>query len=124
LTQLVVKYGLILLSTQNKGFFSTTNGSVTYGDEIEDVLPSAMNILALDDRDYNTIVNKQSVWYSSILVLCRTLRCQNVNMVCVRKISIAKRHKIARHWLNEVGLSNLEHSYLPDELSGVVCSSA
>ncbi|WP_201526774.1 MULTISPECIES: ATP-binding cassette domain-containing protein [Psychrobacter] len=35
----------------------------------------------------------------------------------VRKMKTAERHDIARHWLNEVGLLNLEHSY-PDELSG------
>ena len=32
-------------------------------------------------------------------------------------MSIKDRHDIARHWLNEVGLPNLENSY-PDELSG------
>ncbi len=35
----------------------------------------------------------------------------------VRKMSVSARHEIARHWLNEVGLPNLENSY-PDELSG------
>ncbi|MFP3354633.1 ATP-binding cassette domain-containing protein, partial [Pseudoalteromonas sp. SIMBA_153] len=35
----------------------------------------------------------------------------------VRKMSANERHEAARHWLNEVGLSNLENSY-PDELSG------
>ena len=35
----------------------------------------------------------------------------------VRKMSVSARHDIARHWLNEVGLPNLENSY-PDELSG------
>ena len=32
-------------------------------------------------------------------------------------MSVSERHDIARHWLNEVGLPNLENSY-PDELSG------
>lgn len=35
----------------------------------------------------------------------------------VRKMRVKERHDIARHWLNEVGLPNLESSY-PDELSG------
>ncbi|WP_367103419.1 ATP-binding cassette domain-containing protein [uncultured Psychrobacter sp.] len=35
----------------------------------------------------------------------------------VREMDTTERHDVARHWLNEVGLPNLENNY-PDELSG------
>lgn len=108
------------INSKTKASSAATNGSVTYSDkEIEGHVPSAMNILALDDKGLQHYRQQTvSMVFQHFGLVPHMTVIQNVAYgLRVRKISIAKRHKIARHWLNEVGLSNLEHSY-PDELSG------
>lgn len=80
---------------------------------------SVINILDLDDKglQHYRQQNVSMVFQHFGLVPHMTV-IQNVAYgLRVRKMSIKERHDIARHWLNEVGLPNLEGSY-PDELSG------
>ena len=92
----------------------------------KDVLPiekgepsSAINILALNDKELQHYRQQTvSMVFQHFGLVPHMTVIQNVAYgLRVRKMSIKERHEVARHWLNEVGLSNLESSY-PDELSG------
>ena len=92
----------------------------------KDVLPiekgepsSAINILALNDKELQHYRQQTvSMVFQHFGLVPHMTVIQNVAYgLRVRKMSIKERHEVARHWLNEVGLSNLERSY-PDELSG------
>ncbi len=80
---------------------------------------SAINILELDDKGLQQYRQQTvSMVFQHFGLVPHMTVIQNVAYgLRVRKMSVSDRHEIARHWLNEVGLSNLEHSY-PDELSG------
>ncbi|MBP2281182.1 glycine betaine/proline transport system ATP-binding protein [Psychrobacter sp. PL15] len=80
---------------------------------------SAINILDLDDKALQGYRQQTvSMVFQHFGLVPHMTVIQNVAYgLRVRKMSTAERHEIARHWLNEVGLPNLEHSY-PDELSG------
>ena len=92
----------------------------------KDVLPvekgessSAINILALNDKELQHYRQQTvSMVFQHFGLVPHMTVIQNVAYgLRVRKMSVKERHEVARHWLNEVGLSNLESSY-PDELSG------
>jgi len=86
---------------------------------VEERSATAINILALNDKQlqYYRQQTVSMVFQHFGLVPHMTV-IQNVAYgLRVRKMSANERHETARHWLNEVGLSNLENSY-PDELSG------
>ncbi|PKH65783.1 ABC transporter ATP-binding protein [Psychrobacter sp. 4Dc] len=86
---------------------------------VEESSATAINILALNDKQlqYYRQQTVSMVFQHFGLVPHMTV-IQNVAYgLRVRKMSANERHETARHWLNEVGLSNLENSY-PDELSG------
>ncbi len=80
---------------------------------------SAVNILALNDQELQQYRQQTvSMVFQHFGLVPHMTVIQNVAYgLRVRKMSIKERHEVARHWLNEVGLSNLERSY-PDELSG------
>ena len=80
---------------------------------------SAINILALNDKELQHYRQQTvSMVFQHFGLVPHMTVIQNVAYgLRVRKMSIKERHEVARHWLNEVGLSNLESSY-PDELSG------
>ena len=80
---------------------------------------SAINILALNDKELQHYRQQTvSMVFQHFGLVPHMTVIQNVAYgLRVRKMSIKERHEVARHWLNEVGLSNLERSY-PDELSG------
>ncbi|MGM8884338.1 ATP-binding cassette domain-containing protein [Psychrobacter sp. 1U2] len=80
---------------------------------------SAINILDLDDKGLQQYrQHTVSMVFQHFGLMPHLTVIQNVAYgLRVRKMSVSERHEIARHWLNEVGLPNLEHSY-PDELSG------
>ena len=80
---------------------------------------SAINILDLDDKGLQQYrQHTVSMVFQHFGLMPHMTVLQNVAYgLRVRKMSISERHEIARHWLAEVGLPNLEHSY-PDELSG------
>ena len=80
---------------------------------------AAVNILELDDKGLQLYrQNTISMVFQHFGLMPHMTVMQNVAYgLRVRKMSINERHDIARHWLNEVGLPNLENSY-PDELSG------
>ena len=80
---------------------------------------SAINILALNDKELQQYRQQTvSMVFQHFGLVPHMTVIQNVAYgLRVRKMSIKERHEVARHWLNEVGLSNLERSY-PDELSG------
>lgn len=79
----------------------------------------SINILELNDKELQQYrQNTVSMVFQHFGLMPHMTVMQNVAYgLRVRKMSIEERHEIARHWLNEVGLPNLEHSY-PDELSG------
>lgn len=80
---------------------------------------TAIDILTLDDKGLQQY-RKQTVSmvFQHFGLVPHMTVIQNVAYgLRVRKMSVSERHEIARHWLNEVGLPNLENSY-PDELSG------
>ncbi|WP_350656868.1 ATP-binding cassette domain-containing protein [Psychrobacter sp. S1-30-MNA-CIBAN-0213] len=81
--------------------------------------PSAINVLELDDKELQHYRQQTvSMVFQHFGLVPHMTVMQNVAYgLRVRKMSISERHEVARHWLNEVGLPNLEHSY-PDELSG------
>lgn len=80
---------------------------------------SAINILALNDKALQQYRQQSvSMVFQHFGLVPHMTVIQNVAYgLRVRQMSVSERHEIARHWLNEVGLPNLEHSY-PDELSG------
>lgn len=80
---------------------------------------AAINILELDDKALQNYRQQTvSMVFQHFGLMPHMTVMQNVAYgLRVRKMSTAERHDIARHWLNEVGLPNLENSY-PDELSG------
>ena len=83
-------------------------------------LPSSViNILELNDKGLRQYRQQNiSMVFQHFGLMPHLTVLQNVAYgLRVRKMNIKARHDRARHWLNEVGLPNLEHSY-PDELSG------
>lgn len=78
-----------------------------------------INILDLDDKGLQLYRQQTvSMVFQHFGLVPHMTVIQNVAYgLRVRKMSVSARHEIARHWLNEVGLPNLEQSY-PDELSG------
>ena len=79
----------------------------------------AINILELNDKALQHYRQQTlSMVFQHFGLVPHMTVLQNVAYgLRVRKMSIKERHEVARHWLNEVGLSNLEKNY-PDELSG------
>ncbi len=79
----------------------------------------AINVLAFNDKELQHYRQQTvSMVFQHFGLVPHMTVIQNVAYgLRVRKMSVKERHDIARYWLNEVGLSNLEHSY-PDELSG------
>jgi glycine betaine/proline transport system ATP-binding protein len=80
---------------------------------------SAINILELNDKELQHYRQQTvSMVFQHFGLVPHMTVMQNVAYgLRVRKMSVSERHEVARHWLHEVGLPNLEHSY-PDELSG------
>ncbi len=80
---------------------------------------TAIDILGLDDKALQEYRQQTvSMVFQHFGLVPHMTVIQNVAYgLRVRKMSVSERHDIARHWLNEVGLPNLENSY-PDELSG------
>ncbi|MDN5565193.1 MAG: ATP-binding cassette domain-containing protein [Psychrobacter sp.] len=80
---------------------------------------TAINILELDDKGLQQYRQQTiSMVFQHFGLMPHLTVIQNVAYgLRVRNMSVSERHEIARHWLNEVGLPNLETSY-PDELSG------
>ncbi|WP_201619897.1 ATP-binding cassette domain-containing protein [Psychrobacter maritimus] len=80
---------------------------------------SAINILELNDKELQHYRQQTvSMVFQHFGLVPHMTVMQNVAYgLRVRKMSVSERHEVAGHWLNEVGLPNLEHSY-PDELSG------
>ncbi|MGP4119672.1 ATP-binding cassette domain-containing protein [Psychrobacter aquimaris] len=80
---------------------------------------SAINILELNDKALQHYRQQTiSMVFQHFGLVPHMTVMQNVAYgLRVRKMSLKERHEVARHWLNEVGLSNLDKSY-PDELSG------
>lgn len=80
---------------------------------------TAIDILALNDKQLQHYRQQTvSMVFQHFGLVPHMTVIQNVAYgLRVRKMSANERHETARHWLNEVGLSNLENSY-PDELSG------
>lgn len=80
---------------------------------------SAINILELNDKELQHYRQQTvSMVFQHFGLVPHMTVMQNVAYgLRVRKMSVSERHEVARHWLYEVGLPNLEHSY-PDELSG------
>ena len=80
---------------------------------------TVINILDLDDKGLQQYRQQNvSMVFQHFGLTPHMTVLQNVAYgLRVRKMSVKERHDIARHWLNEVGLPNLENSY-PDELSG------
>lgn len=78
-----------------------------------------INILDLDDKGLQQYRQQNvSMVFQHFGLTPHLTVLQNVAYgLRVRKMRVKERHDIARHWLNEVGLPNLESSY-PDELSG------
>lgn len=86
----------------------------------ETKLPSsAINVLEFNDKELQHYRQQTvSMVFQHFGLVPHMTVIQNVAYgLRVRKMSVKERHEVARHWLNEVGLSNLERSY-PDELSG------
>lgn len=80
---------------------------------------STINILELDDKGLQHYRQQTvSMVFQHFGLVPHMTVLQNVAYgLRVRKMSTKERHEVARHWLNEVGLPNLERSY-PDEMSG------
>ncbi|WP_352337893.1 ATP-binding cassette domain-containing protein [Psychrobacter sp. 16-MNA-CIBAN-0192] len=80
---------------------------------------TVINILDLDDKGLQQYRQQNvSMVFQHFGLTPHMTVLQNVAYgLRVRKMSVKECHDIARHWLNEVGLPNLENSY-PDELSG------
>ncbi|MDN6275699.1 ATP-binding cassette domain-containing protein [Psychrobacter sp.] len=80
---------------------------------------TAINVLALNDKELQHYRQQTvSMVFQHFGLVPHMTVMQNVAYgLRVRKMSTKQRHEVARYWLNEVGLPNLEHNY-PDELSG------
>ena len=80
---------------------------------------STINILNLNDKELQHYRQQTiSMVFQHFGLVPHMTVMQNVAYgLRVRKMSIKERHEVARYWLNEVGLPNLENNY-PDELSG------
>lgn len=118
--------GKILVNTAINAKDSVTKTAFNSGVTNKEALPiekgkpsSAINILALNDQELQHYRQQTvSMVFQHFGLVPHMTVIQNVAYgLRVRKMSIKERHEVARHWLNEVGLSNLESSY-PDELSG------
>lgn len=85
----------------------------------DNINDAAINILKLNDKQLQHYrQHTVSMVFQHFGLVPHMTVMQNVAYgLRVRKMSVSERHEIARYWLNEVGLTNLEHSY-PDELSG------
>ncbi|MGP9517392.1 MULTISPECIES: ATP-binding cassette domain-containing protein [unclassified Psychrobacter] len=86
---------------------------------VEKSSSTAINILELNDKQLQQYRQQTvSMVFQHFGLVPHMTVIQNVAYgLRVRKMSVNERHETARHWLNEVGLLNLENSY-PDELSG------
>ncbi|MEZ7501252.1 ATP-binding cassette domain-containing protein [Psychrobacter sp. Arc29] len=86
---------------------------------VDESSSNAINILELNDKQLQHYRQQTvSMVFQHFGLVPHMTVIQNVAYgLRVRKMSVSERHETARHWLNEVGLTNLEHSY-PDELSG------
>ena len=86
---------------------------------VDESSSTAINILELNDKQLQHYRQQTvSMVFQHFGLVPHMTVMQNVAYgLRVRKMSVSERHDIARHWLHEVGLTNLEHSY-PDELSG------
>lgn len=95
------------------------SGSKASGTSYTNKPETAINILQLDDKALQEYRQQSvSMVFQHFGLVPHMTVMQNVAYgLRVRKMSVSARHEIARHWLNEVGLPNLESSY-PDELSG------
>lgn len=80
---------------------------------------SAIDILELNDKELQHYRQQTvSMVFQHFGLVPHMTVIQNVAYgLRVRKMGVRERHEVSRHWLNEVGLPNLEQSY-PDELSG------
>ncbi|MGP4715177.1 ATP-binding cassette domain-containing protein [Psychrobacter sp. T6-6] len=85
----------------------------------EELSGTATNILSLNDKQLQHYRQQTvSMVFQHFGLVPHMTVMQNVAYgLRVRKMSVNERNESARHWLNEVGLTNVEHSY-PDELSG------
>ena len=104
--------------TSGKIWVDTAINSKTSSQNVSSAHTS-INILELDDRGLQQYrQNNVSMVFQHFGLMPHMTVIQNVAYgLKVRKMTVKERHEIARHWLNEVGLPNLENSY-PDELSG------
>ena len=86
---------------------------------ISDSSSGAIDILALNDKQLQHYRQQTvSMVFQHFGLVPHMTVIQNVAYgLRVRKMRVDERHEIARHWLNEVGPTKLDHSY-PDELSG------
>lgn len=111
--------GKIWVDTAVNSYSNSADHSSTASNAIPARSATAINILELDDKalqDYRQ--QTISMVFQHFGLVPHMTVMQNVAYgLRVRKISSSERHDIARYWLNEVGLPNLENSY-PDELSG------
>lgn len=108
-------------NTQSQTIHSTNPQTPLATTEFSDAEAShsAIDILELNDKELQQYRQQTvSMVFQHFGLVPHMTVIQNVAYgLRVRKMSIKSRHEMARHWLNEVGLTNLEHSY-PDELSG------
>ena len=104
--------------TSGKIWVDTTSHVKTPSQNVS-VAHTPINILELDDKGLQQYrQNNVSMVFQHFGLMPHMTVIQNVAYgLKVRKMTVKERHDIARHWLNEVGLPNLENSY-PDELSG------
>ncbi|WP_394211113.1 ATP-binding cassette domain-containing protein [Psychrobacter piscatorii] len=111
--------GEIWVNTTVNTKTSTTNNTQANIAPVDESSSTAINILALNDKQLQHYRQQTvSMVFQHFGLVPHMTVMQNVAYgLRVRKMSVSERHEIARHWLNEVGLTNLEHSY-PDELSG------
>ncbi len=106
--------------TSGKIWVNTSMNAKPFNDVLEnEKSSSAINILELNDKALQHYRQQTiSMVFQHFGLVPHMTVMQNVAYgLRVRKMNIKERHEVARHWLNEVGLSNLENSY-PDELSG------
>lgn len=104
--------------SNHRSLTSTTASPITAASTIKRPA-TTIDILELDDNALQAYRQQTvSMVFQHFGLVPHMTVMQNVAYgLRVRKMSNNERHDIARHWLNEVGLPNLENSY-PDELSG------